>query len=140
MGRRVVSTVYVSHPETGEHVRVLAGDEAPDWVEAAATNPKVWEAETDAPADPGAEPGLGQEPAADDYAGPADAPAAAPDEAPDEATGRDYATWTVVDLKAEIAARNDGRDDAEKIPTDGNKADLVAALEADDEDTAAVTE
>ena len=136
MGRRVVSTVYVSHPETGEHVRVLAGDEAPDWVEAAATNPKVWEAETDAPADPGAEPGLGQEPAADDDAGHADAPA----DAPDEATGRDYATWTVVDLKAEIAARNDGRDDAEKIPTDGNKADLVAALEADDEDTAAVTE
>lgn len=136
MGRRVVSTVYVTHPETGEQVRVLAGDEAPDWVEAAATNPKVWESETDAPADPGAEPGLGQEPAADDYAGPADAPA----DAPDEATGRDYATWTVVDLKAEIAARNDGRDDAEKIPTDGNKADLVAALEADDEDTAAVTE
>lgn len=135
MGRRVVSTVYVSHPETGEHVRVLAGDEAPDWVEAVATNPKVWEAETDAPADPGAEPGLGQEPAPDD-AGPADAPA----DAPTEATGRDYATWTVVDLKAEIAARNDGRGDAEKIPTDGNKADLVAALEADDEDTAAVTE
>ena len=45
-----------------------------------------------------------------------------------------------MDLKAEIAARNDGRDDSEKIPTDGNKADLVAALEADDEDTAAVTE
>ena len=135
MGRRVVSTVYVAHPETGEHVRVLAGDEAPEWVEAVATNPKVWEAETDAPADPGAEPGLGQEPAPDD-AGPADAPA----DAPTEATGRDYATWTVVDLKAEIAARNDGRGDAEKIPTDGDNADLVAALEADDEDTAAVTE
>ena len=42
----------------------------------------------------------------------------------------DYTSLTVADLKDEIARRNEGRDDP--IPTTGKKADLVAALEADD--------
>lgn len=44
-----------------------------------------------------------------------------------------FATWKVDDLRSEIARRNEGRDDTALIPTEGKKADLVAALEADDE-------
>lgn len=36
------------------------------------------------------------------------------------------------DLEAEIARRNEGRDEADLIPATGNKPDLVAALTADD--------
>lgn len=36
------------------------------------------------------------------------------------------------DLEAEIASRNTGRDEADRIPATGNKPDLVAALTADD--------
>lgn len=42
----------------------------------------------------------------------------------------DYGVMTVSELKDEIARRNEGRD--EPIPATGKKADLVAALEADD--------
>ena len=44
-----------------------------------------------------------------------------------------YAAMKVADLKAEIGRRNEGRDDADRLPDDGRKADLVAVLEADDE-------
>lgn len=36
------------------------------------------------------------------------------------------------DLVAEIAARNEGRDEADRIPSTGNKPALIAALTADD--------
>lgn len=39
----------------------------------------------------------------------------------------------VPELKAEIEGRNEGRDEADRISTKGKLADLVAALEADDE-------
>lgn len=39
---------------------------------------------------------------------------------------------TIPDLKAEIARRNQGRDEADQIPTSGNKPDLIAAIAADD--------
>lgn len=39
---------------------------------------------------------------------------------------------TVAELKAEIARRNEGRDEADQIPASGNKSDLIAALKADD--------
>ena len=45
-----------------------------------------------------------------------------------------YEDWTVVQLKEEIAARNEGRDDSDHLSTAGNKADLIATLEADDEE------
>lgn len=48
----------------------------------------------------------------------------------EDATG--YEAKTVAELKAEIAGRNEGREDEAKIPASGNKPDLVAALEADD--------
>lgn len=44
----------------------------------------------------------------------------------------DYSTRTVVDLRAEIGRRNEGRDGSDRIPSEGKKADLVAALQADD--------
>ena len=37
------------------------------------------------------------------------------------------------ELRALIGERNEGRDEGDLIPDDGVKADLVAALEADDE-------
>lgn len=43
-----------------------------------------------------------------------------------------YAGMKRADLEAEITARNDGRDVADRIPATGNKPDLVAALTADD--------
>lgn len=39
---------------------------------------------------------------------------------------------TVAELKDEIASRNQGRDEADQIPTQGNKPDLIKAIEADD--------
>jgi hypothetical protein len=43
-----------------------------------------------------------------------------------------YEGQKVDDLKAEIERRNQGRDEADLLSADGKKADLVAALEADD--------
>lgn len=51
-----------------------------------------------------------------------------------EAAGGRYVDLKVDELKAEIAKRNEGRDDADLISDEGKKADLVAALELDDED------
>lgn len=48
-------------------------------------------------------------------------------------TPKGYAGLKVDELKAEIATRNEGRDDADLISADGNKADLIASLELDDE-------
>lgn len=68
----------------------------------------------------------------------------ATDEADDEAaddkksTPSLYAKFKVEDLHAEIEKRNAGREDDAKLSTAGNKPDLIAALEADDE--AAVNE
>ena len=56
------------------------------------------------------------------------------DEGEDDSKG--YADLKVDELKAEIESRNVDREDDAKISTDGVKADLVAALEADDEASA----
>lgn len=49
--------------------------------------------------------------------------------------GKSYSDLDVAGLKAEIDQRNEGRDPegAGWISSDGKKADLIAALEADDE-------
>lgn len=52
--------------------------------------------------------------------------------AADTKPGGDYARMTVARLRAEIERRNAGRDEDDRLPADGKKADLVAALEADD--------
>lgn len=88
---------------SGRHVVLGAGDDVPDWAAGQIQNPKAWE---------------GDEPAEAEF----EASAATP-----------YASMTVADLRGEIKARNEDRDEDTRIATDGNKADLVEALEADDE-------
>lgn len=44
-----------------------------------------------------------------------------------------YSQWTKDELLAEIKERNTEEGRVEPLPTTGNKADLVAALELDDE-------
>lgn len=51
---------------------------------------------------------------------------------PDDGPASQYAGLKVADLKAEIESRNEGRDDDAKIPAEGSKAKLIAAIEADD--------
>lgn len=51
----------------------------------------------------------------------------------DTPPGGGYEAMKVADLKAEIARRNAGRGEADRLPTDGRKADLIAVLETDDE-------
>lgn len=43
-----------------------------------------------------------------------------------------YKGQKIADLRAEIAKRNEGRDEADRLTDEGNKAALVAVLEADD--------
>jgi hypothetical protein len=43
-----------------------------------------------------------------------------------------YSTMKVDALKAEIAKRNEGREEADLLSDEGLKADLIATLEADD--------
>lgn len=47
-----------------------------------------------------------------------------------ESTG--YGDLKVAELKAEIDRRNEGRDEADLLSTDGKKDDLIATLETDD--------
>src|SRR5690606_3664860 len=56
----------------------------------------------------------------------------APWRACDGSGGSDYWRMKLADLRAEIQRRNGGRDAADLLPVEGRKADLVAALEADD--------
>jgi hypothetical protein len=51
-----------------------------------------------------------------------------------ESSDTTYSSMKVDDLKAEIESRNDGRDEADQLSTEGKKADLIAVLEADDAD------
>jgi hypothetical protein len=44
-----------------------------------------------------------------------------------------YASWTKADLQAEIDNRNEMRDEEDHLSRTGNKDDLVALLEEDDE-------
>lgn len=105
-GRKVAVTVTVTDAE-GRQVLLRPGDEAPGWTEGLITNPKVWAEEETTGADEAV-------PATD---------AAVPD----------YSAMKVADLRDLIADRNEGRAESDLIPDDGTKADLVAALEADDE-------
>ena len=137
------------------------GDDLPSWVAAAITNPAAWEGGVvpgaAAPTEPEPAPAASAESdGVEDGGAPPEAPLAEPEpdatapaalpsgdvdavvepepvEFTDEPDPRDYEAMTVVALKAEIRSRNEGRDDDDLIPADGNKADLIAALEADDE-------
>lgn len=112
MGRSLASTVWLTHPDTGAAVRFVPGDTLPGWAEKAIPNAKAW-------ADDEGTQGAPEK---------AEVPAAANDDA-----HADYQGMKVADLRALIEDRNEGRDEDDLIPDDGNKADLIAALEADDE-------
>lgn len=43
-----------------------------------------------------------------------------------------YASMKVDELRTEIESRNEGREEADLLPLEGKKADLVATLDADD--------
>lgn len=47
----------------------------------------------------------------------------------------DYSTMSNDELRAEIARRNEGREDEDKLDLTGRKAELIAVLEEDDEDS-----
>lgn len=55
-------------------------------------------------------------------------------EDPEDSGPKPYSEWLKADLEAEVASRNEGRDedDAIEVEGSGNKPDLIAALEADD--------
>lgn len=57
-----------------------------------------------------------------------------PADGQERASVEGYAGNTVPELRDEIDRRNEGRDEADLIPSDGRKAVLVAALDADDVD------
>lgn len=135
MARRLASYVNVTDPETGAAATFGPDDELPEWAEKVITNPKAWEAAEPTPEEsleksveyqPETEPGASRK-AEDTAAG------GQPEDA-ETAPGPDYEAMTVTDLRSEIRSRNeDGRDDDAKMSTDGVKADLIAALEADDQ-------
>ena len=159
MTGRLAASVRVRDPLTGRQQVFRPGDDLPSWARAAITNPAAWVGGVV----PGAAAPVEPEPAAsaesdgvEDGGAPPEAPLAEPEpdatapaalpsgdvdavvepepvEFTDEPDPRDYEAMTVVALKAEIRSRNEGRDDDDLIPADGNKADLIAALEADDE-------
>lgn len=56
------------------------------------------------------------------------------DDEEDEALEPPYEQYKNDELRSEIIRRNEGRDEDEKLSLDGRKEDLVATLEADDED------
>ena len=96
-------TVVVRQPGTLMAVALLEGDPVPEWA-------------TDLVH-------------ADDLDNGSEAPASETGDKP-----RSYADLSKSDLKAEVEARNEARDEDDLIEVDapGNKAELIAALEADD--------
>lgn len=95
---------------------LAAGEELPGWAADQVTNPAAF---------------VEDEPEGDD---PADSPDEPAEDEPTTDGETDYSAMTVTDLRSVIRSRNeDGRGDDAKMSTDGVKADLIAALEADDQ-------
>lgn len=130
MGKKLAASVRVKD-EDGRQVVLSAGDELPSWAESQVTNPAALEeaaeeeqyvtAEAASAAE--GEGGVAFEEYADDDL-------TVDDGAPKVS---DYESMTVTELRAEIKSRNTTRPEAEQLPADGVKADLVAALVADDQ-------
>ncbi len=129
MARKLVTDTRVQNPDTGDQVILKPGDEIPGWAEKLITNPAAWEQEDLAP-DPDAQVLPEPEPAIARTEEEQDVDA---EQTPEQTDPSAYEAMTVAELKAEIAFRNEGRTDAGRLSTDGVKADLVAALVADDE-------
>lgn len=110
MARSLRVTVRV-RGEGGQVVAFAPGDRVPGWAAAKILNPRVW---VEGP-EPDPVPKVEPEPEVEVE--------------PEVVT---YSGWTVTKLRDEIVDRNQGRDPGDRIPTDGIKTELVAALEADD--------
>lgn len=120
MGKRLAASVRVTD-EGGRQVVIPAGEEVPSWAVDQVTNEAAFEEpEVEAPVTAeAASVAEGEGGAAfEEYEGDTEAV--------------DYDALTVADLKEEIRTRNEGRPDGDKLPVDGVKAELVAALQADD--------
>lgn len=142
MARRLRVAVWVAD-ESGEPRRYLPGDDVPAEVAARITNPRAWAEDVK----PGlvpvndavtrlaqvevVSPGELRSLAESEAPSPADTTPEAgavpvQDEQPESV---DYTAMTKADLLEEIRVRNEA---GESIPTDGNKADLIDALELAD--------
>lgn len=126
MGRHLgpAGRVYVADEDGIVH-HFDPGDEVPKWAAKQITNPKAWgdSADSDAASTVGG--------AGDGDTSPA--PANGDGDSAD-ATTKPYSKWKKDDLQAEVARRNEGRDDDDLIVVEGkgNVPDLAAALEGDD--------
>lgn len=101
-------TLVVRHPDTLDAVPLLAGSEVPDWA-TDLVHPDDLESGSSASASTGGEGGS------------------------EGGESSEYDGFTVAELKDEIDARNEGREDDSKLSKTGTKAELVAALVADDD-------
>lgn len=127
MGRRVATSVRVTDKD-GRNVVLSPGDELPEWATDQVTHDAAF-------AEPAEEPQFVTAEAASAAEGEGgDAAAEYADE--ETADGGDvaYGSMRVADLRALIEQRNEGRADEAQLSTEGSKADLIAALEADDRD------
>lgn len=107
MSRRLAFHVHVAD-EHGEIHEFGPDDQVPAWAQKAISNPSAWAEEPDTEPAPG-NPATEGEPV-------------------------DYASWKKDQLEAEVDRRNEDREDDDLIEVEapGNKAELVAALQADD--------
>lgn len=117
---RLVTTTRVTDPD-GVDV-VIGPGEAPEWAKSLVTNPAAWD-DTGDTSPEGTPEGASESGQGDGE----------PDTGPSSEPGPDYASMTVAELRALVTERNAGRAPGERIPADGAKADLIAALTADDQ-------
>lgn len=152
---RLAMTVHVTAPD-GTTAVLGPDSDLPEWALRAIGNPKVWAVAPGQEPAPAASPVVEPEPpvgflddepeaevvaaevvsvGAPETTTDGDAPAEAVDAEANEvpvADGYDYSELTVAELRHEISERNQDRETGDRIPTDGAKAALIAALEADD--------
>lgn len=105
MAKQLAYHVHVLDDEGNPHV-YGPDDTVPGWAAKKITNPSAW---------------VGADEADDTDDG-------------DNGEAVPYAKWKKADLEAEVAKRNEGREDDDQIVVDGKGtvADLAAALEGDD--------
>lgn len=121
--KKLAYKVFVPDKD-GEMQSFGPGDDVPGWAAKQITNPSAWgdEAEETKFGPGGIVPAPGESTGADDTEG---------DEDPDGEI--DYSKLKKDELEAEVAKRNEARDDdVIEVGGTGTKADLAAALEADD--------
>lgn len=128
MARQLTHRVWVVNPKDGELVEFAAGVAVPAWAAKAIANPNVFAEDDGDEVDEQAQDDTGSDGDTDPAAGDGD-------DSGDDDGGSGYGAMTKPDLATAIEARNEGRDDKDLIVVGGkgNKPDLIAALEADDQ-------